>query len=229
MDDFLELFETDPDVWNAAQVFLSIGTSFVLGMFVSWIYRWTNRQLTVSFSFVNTLVLVSMIMAMVIMGIGNNVARAFGLAGAMSIIRFRTVVKDTRDTAFVFYALGVGMAAGTGNLMIALIGTLLIGFFIAILHWLRHGVSDQDAYLLSFDTYTGVVENAERSWSEVFDRSFQSCRLSGVKSARVGDVSRYYYHVILNESVDAATVVAELAGLEGPHRISLTVDKEGES
>ena len=62
-----------------------------------------------------TLIFVTVITAMVVMVIGNNLARAFALVGAMSIIRFRTVVKDTKDTAFVFFALASGLATGTSS------------------------------------------------------------------------------------------------------------------
>ena len=63
---------------------------------------------------------------MVIMIIGNNLARAFALVGALSIIRFRTVVKDNKDTAYIFWALAVGMASGTGSYFLALAGTAMI-------------------------------------------------------------------------------------------------------
>ena len=71
---------------------------------------------------------------MVIMIIGNNLARAFALVGALSIIRFRTVVKDTKDTAYIFWSLAAGMAAGTGSYFLAIIGTIIILIFGIILN-----------------------------------------------------------------------------------------------
>ena len=75
----------------------------------------------------SSLVTLAMITAVVIMAIGNNLARAFGLVGAMSIIRFRTAVKDTQDLVFIFLALAMGSAAGVGFHRLAVVATLVVG------------------------------------------------------------------------------------------------------
>src|SRR5262249_60485636 len=77
-------------------------------------------------SFLATLVLLAVLIALVTLVIGSNLARAFSLAGALSIVRFRTILEDTRDTAFVIYAVVAGMAAGTGYIMGALLCTPLV-------------------------------------------------------------------------------------------------------
>ena len=73
-----------------------------------------------------TNIFVTVIVCMVIMIIGNNLARAFALVGALSIIRFRTVVKDTKDTAYIFWSLASGMAAGTGSYFLAIAGNIIL-------------------------------------------------------------------------------------------------------
>ncbi len=228
MDEFLKTIVRPGESWNAAQIAANCGSAFLLGLFVSWIYRRTHCQLTWSYSFVNTLVLVSMIMGMVIMVIDNNIARAFGLAGAMSIIRFRTAVKDTRDTAFVFYSLGAGMAAGTGNLPLAWIGTLLIGLFIVILHLAGHGVSTRHAFILTFDTLAADADLDAEEYKAVFRKHFRRQSLMALRSARSGEVMRHRYGVILKEPARCADVVTELSSIEGIHRVSLSVGVEGE-
>src|SRR6185437_11876796 len=77
-------------------------------------------------SFPMTLVLLSVLIAMVTQVIGNNVARAFSLVGTLAIVRFRTVVRDTRDTAYVIFAVVIGMAIGAADLWIAIIGLIII-------------------------------------------------------------------------------------------------------
>ena len=84
--------------------------SGLLGFGVARVYRWTRRTGTWPPTFPSTLVLLSILIAMVTQVIGDNVARAFSLVGALSIVRFRTVVQDTQDTAFVIFAVVVGMA-----------------------------------------------------------------------------------------------------------------------
>lgn len=108
-------------------IFLRLTVALLLGCAVAWIYARTSRDTDGSSTFLITLVLLSVLIAMVTQVIGNNVARAFSLVGALSIVRFRTVVRDTRDTAYVIFAVVVGMAVGAANLWVAIIGTIVIG------------------------------------------------------------------------------------------------------
>jgi uncharacterized membrane protein YhiD involved in acid resistance len=229
MEEILRSLAVQPEPWSAGGILLNTILAYLLGLFIAWIYQTTNRTLTTSYSFVNTLVLLAMIMGLVIMVIGNNIARAFGLAGAMSIIRFRTVVKDTRDTTFVFFSLGAGMAAGTGNIRIALLGTLLIGLLIAILHWTRHGAVERDEYLLSFavlpDDYAGEPKNYQPS----FARYLKHQNLVSVKSERMGESLRLAFHVTLKNPSEADRLVAELSNLEGVQRVTLLYGDDGQT
>lgn len=102
-------------------------TAVILGLGVTWLYRVTRPKAHVTAGFAVTLVLLSVLIAMVTQIIGSNVALAFSLVGALSIVRFRTVVRDTEDTAFVIFAVVIGMAIGTGNLVVALIGFVIVG------------------------------------------------------------------------------------------------------
>ena len=214
---------------TAAEVVLNILVAFVLGIFIAWVYRQTHRQMTVSFSFVNTLVLISMIMTLVIMVIGNNIARAFGLAGAMSIIRFRTVVKDTRDTAFVFYALGAGMASGTGNLVLASLGTLLIGLFIGFLHWTRHGATGRNAFILTFDVLLPEDGSGRQIYQGVFREYLSSYGLISAKSTRMGEMVSHTFQVYLKPQYEVTALVRDLSNLEGVRRVLISFGEDGES
>src|SRR4051812_29335138 len=94
------------------QLIFRLMLSLALGWLVTWIYRWAKPARRETLAFNTTLVLLCVAIAMVTQVIGSNAARAFSLVGALSIIRFRTVVQDTRDTAFVIIAVVVGMAVG---------------------------------------------------------------------------------------------------------------------
>ncbi len=229
MDDFLQGLAIQPEPWTVPQIGVNIGVAFVLGVLISWVYRSTHRQLAVSFSLMNTLVLLAMIMSMVMMVIGNDIARAFGLAGAMSIIRFRTVVKDTRDTAFVFFAIGAGMAAGTGNLKIAVAGTLLISIGAEILHWTRHGAAARRSYLLTFDVAPEQAESGAEVFRGVFDAQLARQSLVSVKSVRMGQFLSLTYQVELQPRATSERLVAELSALEGVHRVTLSFGEEAEN
>lgn len=97
------------------------------GLVVAAIYRGTRSRERVAASFPGTLVMLCVLIAMVTQVIGQNVALAFSLVGALSIVRFRTVVQDTKDTAFVIFAVAVGMGIGAGQPLVAICGTVAAG------------------------------------------------------------------------------------------------------
>lgn len=127
------------EIYNPEEVILNLLIAFFLGFIISLVYKKTHKGLSYSQSFVLTNIFVAVIVAMVIMVIGNNLARAFALVGALSIIRFRTVVKDTKDTAYIFWSLAAGMAAGTGSYFLAASGTTIITMIALVLNYTNYG------------------------------------------------------------------------------------------
>src|SRR5262245_57997963 len=117
-----------PDFFGAAAlpaepigvIVFRLGVAMLFGGVVAFVYRRTRR--VAAGSFTTTLLLLSILIAMVTQVIGDNVARAFSLVGALSIVRFRTVVRDTQDTAYVIAAVAVGMAVGAGHFGVAIAG-----------------------------------------------------------------------------------------------------------
>ena len=101
--------------YSNPEIVINIVVGLVIGIMLSVVYRFTHSGLSYSQSFAQTIVFVTMIVALVMMVIGGSLARAFALVGALSIIRFRTVLKDTKDMSFIFSALALGMAAGTSK------------------------------------------------------------------------------------------------------------------
>ena len=121
-DSLLE-FQTPPPL----VVILRLAVALALGAVVALVYRKTRPAHDVADSFTATLVLLCILIAMVTQVIGDNVARAFSLVGALSIVRFRTVVRDTQDTAYVIFAVAVGMAVGAGSPWLAVGGIVIVG------------------------------------------------------------------------------------------------------
>jgi Domain of unknown function (DUF4956) len=113
--------------------------AYVLGQVAAWVYIYTHRSVSYSQSFIQSIVMLTVIISLGIMVIGNNLAIAFGLLGALAVIRFRNVLKDTRDTAFIFFALIAGLATGTGRVSLALLGTAVFGAVALIMHWADFG------------------------------------------------------------------------------------------
>ena len=207
------------------EVVVNIILAVIIGFFISIIYRFTYKGYAYSPSFVNMLVIIAMVTSIVIMVIGNNLARAFGLVGAMSIIRFRTVVKDTRDIAFVFFALAGGMAAGAGNYMIGIVGCFFIGTIIIIMFLTDYGVAKQQELLLKF--YMIPEQGDANIYIPVFQKYTKSHTLVNVKSARLGQFLELSFHVRLKKSDLHQQFVQELSALEGLERVTLIFGEEG--
>ncbi len=121
------------------QVLLCLLLTVVLGQAIAWTYAGTHSGLSYSRSFTQSLVLLTVIVGLVMLVIGNNIVTAFGLIGALAIIRFRNVLKDTRDTAFVFLALVIGMAVGSEKYLTAILGTAGIAAVAFYLHYTSFG------------------------------------------------------------------------------------------
>src|SRR5438552_4048872 len=103
------------------EVLMALGVSFLICLVFGYTYKHTHQGLSYSSSFVHTLIMMGVTVAVIMMIIGSNIARAFSLVGALSIIRFRSAIKDPRDVAFLFMVMASGMAVGTGFFQVAVI------------------------------------------------------------------------------------------------------------
>ena len=112
---------------TAMDILLSLGVSLLAGLFVLLIYKNTRKGIAPAGEFCVTLLLITSISAMIVLTITSNLALSLGMVGALSIVRFRTAIKDSVDTAFLFWAVAAGITAGAGFYMITLIGCLFIG------------------------------------------------------------------------------------------------------
>ena len=119
--------------FSVGDIFLTSMTSLVLGMLIAYVYRATHKGVSYSQSFVQTLVILSMVVSVVMLIIGSNLARAFSLVGALSVVRFRNAVKETRDVGFVFFVMIIGMAAGTRFYVLAAVAATTICLVILIM------------------------------------------------------------------------------------------------
>jgi uncharacterized membrane protein YhiD involved in acid resistance len=197
-----------------------ISLAFVLGCVVALIYKGTHRSEPMSPTFPRTLILLSILIAMVTSVIGNNVARAFSLVGALSIVRFRTVVRDTQDTAFVIFAVVVGMAAGADHLWVAVIG---IGVVAAAVFIVRPRGSatvwTEEECDLSVRFNTGV--NPEQLVGPAFKNHLLQHEVLGVSTAKQGTAIEVMYRIRFRESSAPLQLVKELSLVEGVQNVEV--------
>jgi hypothetical protein len=200
-----------------------IGMAMVLGAGVAVIYRWARRGETVQATFLTTLVLLATVIAMATQVIGDNVARAFSLVGALSVVRFRTVVKDTQDTAFVIFAVVVGMASGANHLMAAFVGMSLVGVASLVL-WPRRRPEGpypvESTLSLRITPREGIQAAAEQFLANCAERYL----LIAAGTARQGTALDLTYRVCLRSGCSPAVVVAELNALDGVESVDMRRD-----
>ena len=140
MDELIRDLEQFGDLTGAftlMDVAIVLFLSFALSVFVGYVYRYTHRGVSYSQSYVHTLVIMGCVIAVIMLIIGSNIARAFALVGALSIVRFRNAMKETRDIGFIFMAMAIGMAVGTRFYLLAIFSSVALCAFTVVLYKLN--------------------------------------------------------------------------------------------
>lgn len=200
---------------------LRLGAAFVLGLLATGVYaiacRWGGRKAEASF--LTTLVLLSLLISLVTLVIGNNVARAFSLVGTLAIVRFRTVVEDTRDTAFVIYAVACGMCAGSGYIL----GPVACAPLVLATTWFFSGFNKAsvnippDRLVMRLSSAMSV----EGPLRQALDKHLPNHRLLGLNTARGGSALDAIYAVNLPPPEDVHVLVKLLSAIEGVQEVEV--------
>jgi len=225
MPDFLKSpFATGPDV-KPVDVLIRLVLALALGGLVSWVYCRTRKNTEIAPSFPTTLVLLSVLIAIVTQVIGDNVARAFSLVGALSIVRFRTVVRDTQDTAYVIFSVVVGMAIGAKNPWVAGIGFAVVAVAAFVMMKLRpSSVPGWDPeFVLSMRV--GLGQNLEKLLNGECDAHVADKKLLSMGTAKQGISLNVIYEIRLKPGASADELVKILNRTEGVQSVQL--DRRG--
>ncbi len=191
-----------------AQVVLSFLIAFALAFMWATVYRKTHSGVAYTRSFFLTLLLVPSIVAMVMMAIGSNVALSLGLVGSLSVIRFRTVIKDPKDMAFLFLAIGIGLCCGANAWMVAIIGTVIGSLIMMVMSKVGHDKAGSSDYILIFrsdqkEPWEKIKPEAQAlvSWKQ----------LRGATDIDSGKDFEYTYSVRLASRATPERMVGELS------------------
>lgn len=125
---FLESFSS----FSLTDTLLSLAVAFLIGLFIYFVYRKTYSGVLYSRSFNVSLIAILLVTCLVIQGVTSNVVLSLGMVGALSIVRFRTAVKDPMDLVFLFWAIGEGILCGASLLPLAILGCPIIGIFLLV-------------------------------------------------------------------------------------------------
>ena len=226
MPEFLLAPFTNGPAIDPLVVLVRLVIAMGFGGLVAFVYRHTRPSDDVASSFSITLVLLTILIAMVTQVIGDNIARAFSLVGALSIVRFRTVVRDTQDTAYVIFAVVVGMAIGASAPWVALIGVVVVACAAAIMRH-RGSVSPtaQLPYLLNVRLALG--HDPKELLGPALDQHAANRRLVSFATALKGLSLEVSYRTSLRTDDSAADLVKALNRVEGVQSVALQrVDEE---
>jgi len=193
--------------------------ALLMGIVISIIYLVSNKKKDISSNMAISLVLLPGIVAVVIMLIGSNVARAFSMAGAFALVRFRSVPGDSKDIATVFYAMSAGLAAGLGYVWFAVIFTFIIGIIYFILNVTDFGMVKTNEKVLRVTIPENLNYNG--AFDDLFEKFSDKNELTKVKTTNMGSLFELTYNIELKDDVDEKEFIDELRCRNGNLNIIL--------
>ncbi len=203
---------------------INLIVAFVAGVIISIFYRKAYNGPGYQASYVNSLILLVIITSIVIMVIGNNLARAFGLVGAMSIIRFRTAVKETMDIMFIFFALAVGMAVGVGLYFLAIFSAIFIGLISLVLSKTKFSTPIKSDLLLQFTFNANGNDSAP--YTELLHEYCRNSKLINAKAIGNEETLELSFYVGFKNKDKTTDFVQKLRKIKGIQNVNLFYDEE---
>jgi hypothetical protein len=225
----LESIFTDTSEANItfAGTLIIIAASLILGLFISLIYMQTHKKESYSTGFTIALIMLPAIIAMIILLVGNNVARAFSLAGAFSLIRFRSAPGDSKDIAYVFFSLGVGLACGMGYIGYAALFAVILCGVMVILSASKFGGGRVSPMRLKIVMPESL--DYQGAFDDILGRYTESYKLTKVKTAEFGSLFEIVFDVVLKRDADTKSFIDNLRCKNGNMSVVLSVKETSEA
>lgn len=220
----LERFKDLTSAFTLTDVALVLVLSAVLSLMVGWVYRFTHRGTSYSQSFAQTLVVVSMTTALIMLIIGSNIARAFTLVGALSVIRFRNAVKETRDVTFMFVAMAMGMAVGTRFYLLGAFGCAVLCAVIVLMSKLD--VFSKKVTERILRVRMPSTRDADITLEPVFRQHLDDSRLISVETASGGVLQELVYSVVPKRTTTVAALLDAVRTVNDNNKVVLVVGQQ---
>ena len=203
-------------VFNILEVMV---ISLILSMVIFLTYKITFSGVMYNRKFNISLVMLTLVTTMVMFVIGSDIALSLGMVGALSIVRFRTAIKDPRDTVYIFWSIGVGLSVGTGNYIVASIGSVFLLGVLSIFSF--SGIGKEDRYILII---RGNREKEEEIMRCVFN-SFKGSKLRAKNS--IGNSMEIIYQIKIKNNEDK-NIISNLYSIDGVNAVNI-VAQNGET
>ncbi len=214
-----------PVNWPA--VLLGLLLAFAGGQVIAWIYMVTHSGLSYSRSFVNALIVMPVIVALVMMVLSNNLVTAFGMMAVFAIVRFRNILRDTLDTSYILIVIVLGMAAGTQKFASAILGTAIVA--IAMLYLWATSFGSRHRYDLIVNLHWARSAKETDELRRVLDRHSWKAHLASQRSHESYEGTDLSYRLLLRDSERAEDLISELRQVAGVSRVtSMLAEDESE-
>ena len=214
---------TNGESFTLMNSLLVIGTSIILGILISVVYMKTHEKNNFNSGFSTTLIMLPVIISIIILLVGNNVARAFSLAGAFSIIRFRSAPGDPKDIAYIFFTLAIGLTCGMGYVTYAVLFTLILSALMIGLHMTKFTEPKNKNMELKITIPEDL--NYEGVFEKVLDNYTNSYNIQRVRTRDFGSLFEFTYTISLKSDINQKSFIDELRCRNGNLNISLTLAK----
>ena len=215
------IFENVDDLtatFSVGDIAISLSLAAVLTIVIAFVYRATHHGVSYSQSYVQTLVLLGILVSLIMLVVGSNIARAFTLVGALSIVRFRNAVKETRDVGFIFFAMAIGMATGTRFYLLAAIATVVISLVVFVMDRFDMFSLDVQSQIVKVqvppDLDPAVLETAFTSHTDKVE-------LISAESIRGGALTELLYTVKLKRGTVATALLNDLREKTSGQKVTL--------
>lgn len=204
---------------SAHGMILTLMLAFVAGQIIGWVYQRTHRGLSYSQSFTASMVVLPVLVAMMMLLMADNMTIAFGLLAVFAVVRFRNVLKDTRDTVFVLWSIVEGMSVGTGRYTLAIVGCVFVAAVMFYLVITQYGSRNR------FDTivnliFRGEADGIDRAINHVLNRHCLSSQLASIQEVTPGNLDASY-RLTLRDPSRRIELESDLRALEQISRVAI--------
>lgn len=207
---------------NLGEFLICILSAFIFSVLVSLIYIVTHKKESYSRSYVMSIIMLPSIVAIIIMLI-NDTSKALGLAGAFSLVRFRSVPGDPKDIAYIFFAMAIGVSCGLGYIAFALLFILIFGAFVIVLNYSNFGVPKTSSMTLKITVPENL--NYQGLFDEVLNNNTTHWLLKRVKTVDFGTLFDLVYSIELKNDVDQKKFIDSIRTLNGNLNVTLILYK----
>jgi hypothetical protein len=202
-------------------VIIIVLSSVLLGLIVSIAYMFTHRKDGWIQSFTITLVMLPAIVAIIILLVGSSVARAFSLAGAFSLIRFRSAPGDPKDISYVFFTVAIGLACGMGYIPHAALFAVIVCLVMFVLEFTKFGAARSSMMTLKVTIPENL--NFKNLFDDILGKYTKMYKMKRVKTIEFGSLFELTYTIKLNDNCDQKALIDELRTRNGNLTVSLNM------